>query len=214
MSEPCIFRPWQPGMVWGPHLHRHPCPETDRIDILLNELNRDTVVLSPAQSKHVEQAGWDKWRRKGSEPHKYGCPLHEDSPQRQINAFGAELSQAIRIGVKWRYVYGNDLAGDIGPGLQVRHTFHRDGKLIVHEWTPQYEKDRGDDPMNIFFLVTGRLPRFICRGWLWGYEAQQKKFWYPLTDNRPSFNAPQSELRPVKTFVPYTFRLTIPDNWR
>lgn len=43
MSEEYVFRPWQPGMVWGPHMHRHPCPETDRVDALLN----GTLQLPP-----------------------------------------------------------------------------------------------------------------------------------------------------------------------
>lgn len=30
------FIPFKPGMVWGAHMHRYPCPETDRLDGVLN----------------------------------------------------------------------------------------------------------------------------------------------------------------------------------
>lgn len=30
------FIPFRPGMAWGPHMHRHPCPETGRLDAVLN----------------------------------------------------------------------------------------------------------------------------------------------------------------------------------
>lgn len=36
MNEGYRFIPFRPGMAWGPHMHRHPCPETDRLDAVLN----------------------------------------------------------------------------------------------------------------------------------------------------------------------------------
>lgn len=30
------FIPFRTGMRWGPHMHRYHCPETDRLDAVLN----------------------------------------------------------------------------------------------------------------------------------------------------------------------------------
>jgi hypothetical protein len=100
---------------------------------------------------------------------------------------------------KWQGVYwdgGGPLEFDIKDAgrLQVRSTPWEKGRLTTHP------EDKDED---IFVLVlTHAAPDYVLAGWMWGYETKamqggRHKYWSCLQKNRPAFNVPQSDLRPM-----------------
>lgn len=107
---------------------------------------------------------------------------------------GALSEMAVSVGLKlpWndpiRAPRQRNADGDRDVGdFEVRSTTRERGSLIL------YPKDADDAP---FILVTGQLPTFELRGWVYGHEGKQERFW--RTDVRsPAFFVPQSALKPL-----------------
>lgn len=108
-----------------------------------------------------------------------------------IEAAAAELAVAKALGVFWAAcdTPEEDRGGDVGPGVQVRHTQYPNGSLIVHD------RDADD---HRFVLVTGAMPTFRIAGWLHGHAAKVAAHW-KADAPRPAFFVPQSALM---VFVP------------
>jgi hypothetical protein len=105
-----------------------------------------------------------------------------------IEAAGAELAFAKAVNRYWADSPAPDYHGDVGKRTQVRHTLRAGGCLIAHP----------DDPDDYaLILVTGQLPVFSVRGWLWGRECKREQWWRTDT-GRPAFFVPQDALRGVK----------------
>ena len=74
--------------------------------------------------------------------------------------------------------------GDVG-GIEVRTSLEHDGKLKIRPT---------DDDNRIVYLVTGRAPRFLIRGWILAKEGKRGE-WWGTWDNRPGhWRVPQSVL--------------------
>jgi len=69
--------------------------------------------------------------------------------------------------------------------VEVRSTSYEKGHLIIH---------KSDADNRKFYFVTGIDGNYIIRGWIWGYEAKNEKFWGELQPNRPAYNIPQEAL--------------------
>ena len=105
---------------------------------------------------------------------------------------GAEVACANAIGTQWKDVGHLDYEGDIGLGLQVRHTTYPTGKLILHST---------DNDEHIFFLVTGLFPKYRVAGCIKAMDGKLQKYWKSLEKNRPAFVVPQDDLTPLKHYL-------------
>lgn len=113
-----------------------------------------------------------------------------------VDGTGAECAAHLMLNVAWTgMALGIFKAPDIGEFIEVRQTPLRRGGLCVH---PPKGEGQTDDPDRAFLLVTGTLDTsYTMRGWLWGDEAQQRKYWNDTKMVRPCFLVEQQFLRPV-----------------
>lgn len=79
---------------------------------------------------------------------------------------------------------------DVGA-IQIRHTFRRNGRLIIRE------ADRAD---HFHVLVVGRSPTFHVLGGMYAEHARQQEAWLadPGGRGQPACFVPQSHLRPLR----------------
>lgn len=122
------------------------------------------------------------------------------------DAYGAEKMNGFEINIngacgevavaKWLNIFYSGNLGDLAAGdvnhpsvrIEVRTAFEAHYRMILHK------KDRDD---AIFILLTGTAPEFIVRGWCYGREGKQEKFWADPAGGRPAYFVPQAELRPI-----------------
>jgi hypothetical protein len=102
-----------------------------------------------------------------------------------IEAAIAEATAAKWRGYKWVPTADTDAAGDIAPGVQVRHSLRLDGHMPLHPPDPA-------DHAYVFVVGAGLGQRIV--GWCWGYEGKQERYWRADLE-RPCFFVPQSVLR-------------------
>lgn len=102
----------------------------------------------------------------------------------------AEVAVAKATGRYWDAVVRRpeDLAGDVGRGLQVRSTRRSNGCLIIHPTDPDEAA---------FVLVVAAPPAFNIIGWIRGREAKRDEWWREDT-GRPAFFVPQGGLTDVQ----------------
>jgi hypothetical protein len=136
-----------------------------------------------ALAARVGQERFDRRRGAGSE-HRW-ARVDEHTAAKEIESIGAEIEAARAIGRDWVDRDSPDHDGDIGPGLQVRHTRYDGGHLILH---PE------DEDGHVFFLVTGSFPNLTVRGWIRASEGKRGEWWGELQRGRPAFNIPQHRL--------------------
>jgi len=107
-------------------------------------------------------------------------------------AAGAEIAVA-KLLDRWVQAWGSvgaaNATADVA-GCQVRWTRHDRGHLPVHGGGE-------DDPAQKFILVTGLLPVYVVRGWLYGHQVLAREDWrWNTLPSRP-YMGPQDALRPV-----------------
>lgn len=120
------------------------------------------------------------------EAHRWGYK-GEDNWTAHIEAVGSEIAVAKAIDRYWFDDSAPDYDGDVGSGVQVRHTTRNDGRLIVH---------KEDSDEQFFWLVRGQLPVFDVAGFLLGAHAKQDDWWCDPGTGRPAFFVPASALIP------------------
>lgn len=114
----------------------------------------------------------------------------EDNWSAHIEAAGSEIAVAKVLDRYWFDDSAPDYEGDIGTGIQVRHTSRNDGRLIVHKEDPDQQ---------VFYLVRGSLPKFDVVGHILGADAKQDEFWTDPGTGRPAFFVPAHALTPPLT---------------
>lgn len=97
------------------------------------------------------------------------------------------------LGIPFRETKLGD--ADLGDDIQVRGPLQHRHSLIVHD-------DEKDKDNHRFVLTTREIgtPEFHIRGWLYGHECKQQRFWRTST-GRPAFFVPQRFIRPIETLV-------------
>ncbi len=80
--------------------------------------------------------------------------------------------------------------GDGVSTIQVRTRSKHHYELMVR---------RNDDPEKVFVLVTGEMPIFVVRGWLFGKEAMLPEYLKDHGGRPHAYFAPQDKLRPIET---------------
>lgn len=100
----------------------------------------------------------------------------------------AEYATALALGVPWDPPDpGNFDAMDIGGFYQVKSTPYARGRLMV-DWNAVRVE-------GVYILVTGAMPVYIVRGWIWGHAAKQARYlWKPREDRPEQVFVPQSDL--------------------
>lgn len=117
---------------------------------------------------------------------RYGASV-EDGWTLHIEGACGEQAVAKHLGMYWSGNLGNLKAADVGS-LQVRTRSRHNYDLLLH---------RTDADESAWVLVTGAAPRFSLRGWCFGREGKDEKFWKDPAGGRPAFFVPQSVLRPM-----------------
>jgi hypothetical protein len=116
---------------------------------------------------------------------------HEGDPWgSHVRGAMAEKTIAKYLRRYWSGNLGDLHAADVSQRLQVRSSLHANARLIVHP-------SPGDQSDHAYVLVIGDWPRYRICGWLWGYEAQQDRWWDDPKGNRPAFFVPQLELHSI-----------------
>lgn len=161
---------------------------------LVNNLKTlNFLKLSP--SDHILAAVSGKRRfekcRANGQVHLYDRPEGHHTIGTEVAAVGAEIFCARLMGLPWSDAGHPDKSGDIAPGLQVRHTKHFDGCLILHH---------EDIDWHIFMFAVGKFPTYACPGWMICSEGKQERFWTTRTQ-RPAFFVPQSHLRSLMVLL-------------
>jgi hypothetical protein len=108
----------------------------------------------------------------------------DESLAQNIDAAGAELAASKLTNCRWNMTTGDNLAEpDLWPHVEVRHTTHDAGGLIVRA---------KDKPGRLFVLVVGTLPRYCVVGWKRIDEARCDGYrWNDV------WKVPQSGLTPL-----------------
>ena len=70
----------------------------------------------------------------------------------------------------------------------VRSTPYANGRLIIH---------KNDVPDRKYYLLTGAEGKYIVRGWIWGFEAQNEKYYMSVNDRPKEYYVPQQDLYAV-----------------
>lgn len=120
---------------------------------------------------------------------------HVDGWGAHIDGALGELAFAKSRGAYWAGVglfRGPDLEFVGGQTrIQIRTSPSHAGSLIVRTT---------DDDGDAFVLVTGRIPTFRIRGWLYGYEAKKPIHWTDKNTGRPpAWFVPADQLRSIES---------------
>ena len=112
----------------------------------------------------------------------------EDAWTYQIEGVAGEMAFCAALGLWYPFRVGAVNGADV-RGVEVR-TMRR------HHWDLKVKLDANDETPHV--LVTGRIPHFEVRGWVFGHEAKREE-WIRDYQNRgqPAYYVPQSQLRPL-----------------
>ena len=126
--------------------------------------------------RQIEDIKWNNHEKMGEKK--------ELAWQRHIEGALSECALAKHLGVYWnKRPYNEPDVGDV----DVRVTHYATGRLRI---------DSKDDDFKRYYLLTGLNGEYIIRGWLYGKDGKQMKYWTsPDPDRPPCYWIPQSELR-------------------
>lgn len=101
----------------------------------------------------------------------------------QIEGAMSEYALAKYLNVHWEGVGFPD-ADDVG-NEDVRVTTHEHGCLILHD------RDKDDKK---YWLLIGQNGEYEIKGYIYGRDGKQKKYWAEKVPGRPCYFVPQNEL--------------------
>lgn len=149
-----------------------------------------TVTLTQAQMFQAAVEGCMRQLRAfaNGRRHRHG---HDgtDNWTMHIEAAGAEVAVARLTGRFWCASFLPDYAGDIGVGLQVRHTARATGRLILHPT---------DDDRHVFVLARGLMPEYDLAGWIVARDGKRLEWWRELQPGRGAYVVEACHLRPME----------------
>jgi len=168
-----------------------------------------TLVL-PTHVAHIQRVPWEQMRDGGHCGVDRRCQSRIDGLkdrlqrgvevwQTEVESSCGEIAVGLFTGLEWECAVGKfKRGGDIGNWTQVRHSVNNRSDLII----------RPNDEKSIrkpWVLVTGCLSWYLIHGWLWGYEATEKREdgsfkWGAWQDtDSPAWTVPQEHLHPMET---------------
>jgi hypothetical protein len=140
------------------------------------------VTLNPAEVKVATVIG--TYRENVSRSRGFRDSSHTGkakSLEQNVDAAGAELAASKLTCCRWNMTIGEDLdEPDLWPHVEVRHTTHDGGGLIVRA---------KDKPGRLFVLVVGTLPRYRVVGWKRIDDARRDEYRW-----QDAWKVPQSGL--------------------
>ena len=125
--------------------------------------------------RQIEDIKWNNHEKMGEKK--------EKAWQRHIEGALSECALAKYFGVYWnKRPYNEPDVGDV----DVRVTHWMSGNLRI---------DHKDHDDKKYYLLTGLNGEYIIRGWLYGKDGKQQKYWGTKDPDRPPcFWIPQSDL--------------------
>ena len=133
----------------------------------------ELVLLNQRWIELAKTAGEGRYtrRREAGSEHRWNRG-DDHTVELEIEAVGAEIAVGCSIGRRWEDVETPDYSGDVGEGVQVRHTQH--GRyLLLHGPESVASGEREDRDDHDFFLVTGMFPEYIVVGWATGARGKR-----------------------------------------
>jgi hypothetical protein len=135
---------------------------------------RITCIFGRKKEQHYDASAGDEWAT-------------------EIESCCAELAVSKYFNRYWAGgVFNGQRAASDVDGKQVRHSVHAGGHLIIY---PE------DKPTDAYFLVTGKAPVYVLRGWRRGAKViglgKEHEWWRTKNVRSPSWWVPQSALIPV-----------------
>lgn len=120
----------------------------------------------------------------------------------QDGAIGAigEYALCKHKGCFWRFGIGCYKKGDVDNFYEVRSTPNfKKGDYLIKRSMILHDEDLDDKPyIGAWPDLKGR--KVVLRGWLWGHEGKDPKYWTEKNQNgRPAYFVPKEDLRPMST---------------
>lgn len=113
----------------------------------------------------------------------------ETSLQSHIVGASGEIAVAKALGLYPGFTVNNFKEPDIEPNIQVRSAIK--GRLILSD---------KDNPFQKYVFVLGFAPNLEVAGWVWGYDAQIKKWFLDPNNGRPpAYFVPKEALKPISS---------------
>lgn len=107
----------------------------------------------------------------------------------EVEGAAAEMAYCKMRGQYWSASVNSFKNADCGTNVQIRHTQHKNGCLIVRE---------PDNDDHYYVLVIGQAPVLRIAGWIKGSDAKQEPFKKAPNGRVPAFFVPQSALNKFK----------------
>lgn len=147
------------------------------------------VELTAEEQQLAREAGHRRYISRLDSPHRWNRPAGDHTEAKEVESTGAEIAVARVLGVPWVEKGRPDPEGDIGEGVQVRHTIYAKGRLLLHA-----DGDRPDNPEHIFYLVTGPFPTYEVVGFISGRRGMTIGVRRELQPGRPCIAVEQHQL--------------------
>ena len=147
----------------------------------------DEVILDRSQEITAHQAALDRAKVMDDRYFRlYGQKLnYHEMISQHAEAAGAEIAVAEWLGITGFNPTINTFKteADVGTGIEVKHTFHLSGALILQE----SQKQR---PNDVCILVIGKSPVYRLIGWMPAAMALTEKYKHPRQASYwiPQFN--------------------------
>jgi hypothetical protein len=177
---------------WDRSCHSHPCSETDRLDVLLNELNESSITLSPADLQLCSRTA---------------ARLQSESERKRLRNLRVSSQSDLEV----------HLMGTMGE-LAARKYFHLPSSLPVNtfrlpdlpgnievrahkkQWYLLRVRPSDDDARRMVMAIVDGSPTVRLAGWIVASDAKKSKITLdPNGINRPFHAVPQDELLPMSS---------------
>jgi hypothetical protein len=122
-------------------------------------------------------------------PPRYGAPEGEGSFEVHWIGCVGEKATAIYTGLYWDGSIGDLGAVDVGGRIQVRARSKAYYELMLHP--------DDADTLPFVLVLIHKLPVVILRGWVFGSEGKQDRFWMEYVKDRPAYFVPHKTMRPM-----------------
>jgi len=153
---------------------------------------RTKIVLTAEEMAHAQKIGDERHsdsRQRGLVDRCTNQPA-ERKRNLEMEAAAAEKAASIAFGYPGGEDVGTFKKPDVGDYIQVRHTEHLNGRLIVRP---------GDKDGDFYVLVTGCRGTYEIAGWKWGLEAKDDQWWTDPGGWQPAWFVPRFALEPFHT---------------
>ncbi len=150
---------------WHRGRHLHPCPETDRIDEVLNELEDRTVVLNKNQIDYCTSIG--KQRNSGSKRF-YNLRVSTTESDEYINIIGSlgECAVCQYLGIPYKGTINEFRKADLPFNIEVRSS-------MTSSYMLKIRPDDDDGRRVVMALVPAIGKPIVLPGWILSKDGKR-----------------------------------------